>query len=428
MGEPSCHSRIPFLEGRGSPAARGGGPRSLPVRAPGRRGPSGRRGPHGPPRARHAPAPLPGGLLCAAAPGPPAAPRLRPADPRALRPEGTRGTGPGAGFLGSHLSASARFILILPPGGGSSPGESGGNWEAARGTGNPSQGWGNQARYSVRSGLGDSPGAARTATPPARLAAEPSPRPPRAAAGPPGPRVEEAARGLRGQGLPRPSRPIGARPAARRAAGGRRSASQGRGASATDTCLQASAPARAPRSERPASSRPGGLWPAPRQPAGSSPGTSPSRAKPGPAPRGSDPRPAAEALGSSGSARGRSASAPGHPARLPASLGLAPAAAAASAHTHSRSNTQTHSCDSRGPEEAARRGDPPRPAPARLSCGDSTVPAARGGGARRQDGEGRREASRTPGRGLEAEISGPGRVPGSPRREEGRVERPGSPS
>lgn len=146
-------------------------------------------------------------------------------------------------------------------------------------------------------------------------------------------------------------------------------------------------------------------------------------------PRGAPtPGPPAEALGSSGSARGRSASAPGHPARLPASLGLAPAAAAASAHTHSRSNTQTHSCDSRGPEEAARRGDPPRPAPARLSCGDSTVPAARGGGARRQDGEGRREASRTPGRGLEAEISGPGRVPGSPRREEGRVERPGSPS
>lgn len=35
-----------------------------------------------------------------------------------------------------------------------------------------------------------------------------------------------------------PSCPIGARPGARRAAGGRRSASQGRRASATDTCLQ----------------------------------------------------------------------------------------------------------------------------------------------------------------------------------------------
>nr|XP_023488898.1 transmembrane protein 242 isoform X1 [Equus caballus] len=32
--------------------------------------------------------------------------------------------------------------------------------------------------------------------------------------------------------------------------------------------------------------------------------------------------------------------------------------------THSHCHPQTHSCDSRGPEEAARRGDPRRPAPA----------------------------------------------------------------
>lgn len=185
MREPSCHSRVPLREGRHSPAALGGGPQSLPTRVHGLRGPAGREGPPGRHPARRAPAPSHSRSLGPAAPGPPAAPRLRPADPRALRPEGTRGGGPGAGFLGSHFGAAARFILILPPGGGSSPGESDGNWEAARGTGNPSQGWvGKPSTLFCQERARRQPGRCSRGDPaPARLAAEPRPRPPRGAAG-----------------------------------------------------------------------------------------------------------------------------------------------------------------------------------------------------------------------------------------------------
>lgn len=95
--------------------------------------------------------------------------------------------------------------------------------------------------------------------------------------------------------------------------------------------------------------------------------------------------------------------------------------------THLRSNTQTHSGDSWGPEEPARSGDPPLPAPTLplpppagrvlewwgLCC----CPGVSGLGVpRRQDGEALHEAGRTPGWGLRAGVSVPGQFPGFPRR------------
>lgn len=54
------------------------------------------------------------------------------------------------------------------------PGESAANWAAARGTGNPSQGWGQPRTLFCQDRLGKSPGAARAATP-RRRAWQPSP-------------------------------------------------------------------------------------------------------------------------------------------------------------------------------------------------------------------------------------------------------------
>lgn len=81
-----------------------------------------------------------------------------PADPRALRPEGTRGGGPRAGFR-SHFCAAVQVYSILPPGGGSSPGESDETGEAARGSRQP-PGWGGETKHVILSGAGDSLGAA----------------------------------------------------------------------------------------------------------------------------------------------------------------------------------------------------------------------------------------------------------------------------
>lgn len=190
--------------------------------------------------------------------------------------------------------------------------------------------------------------------------------------------------GCTASGSPAPSCPIGAGPGARRAAegGGRRSASQGRGASATDTCLQGSAPARARRSQRvrllpagwaaalaePARLLPRllllarGVPPAPRGPHPSTLG----RARRGPPGRRWVPP---------GNARGLLGSVPASRPRCALARRLGPPPSVSSgfipgsscrfrAQTHSRSNTHIHSCHSRGPEEPARRGDPPRPVPA----------------------------------------------------------------
>lgn len=122
---------------------------------------------------------------------------------------------------------------------------------------------------------------------PPRLAAEPSRGPRAELPGPPEPRVAAEARGLRDQEPLAPSCPIGAGPGARRAAGGRRSASQGRRASATDTCLQGSSRRARGAPSGSASCRPGGRWPAPCQLGPSSRSSSlrsPAVARPGRAP------------------------------------------------------------------------------------------------------------------------------------------------
>ena len=83
--------------------------------------------------------------------------------------------------------------------------------------------------------------------------------------------------------------------------------------------------------------------------------------------------------------------------------------------THLRSNTQTHSGDSGGPEEPARRGDPPLPAPTLPlppPAGALLLPGSGLGVPRRQDGEALHEAGRTPGWGLRAGVSVPGQLPG----------------
>lgn len=126
-------------------------------------------------------------------------------------------------------------------------------------------------------------------------------------------------------------------------------------------------PARARRSERVRLLPAGGRWPAPRQlgpssrssslrsPAAARPGR--PRAAPGRAP-GSlryswrTARPRRGVRSPSASVRPRfSRVVPGSSCRL-------------GTHTLSHRDTQTHSCYSRGPEEPARRGDPPPPAPA----------------------------------------------------------------
>lgn len=190
------------MGGRRWSAARGSAPPSLPARVPGRGAQPSR------PPGRRAPAPSRGCPLSPAAPGSPAAPRLRPADPRVLRPEGTRGGGPGAGFLGSHFCAAARLGPLLPPAADPPRRE---RWRL-----------GGRARHrQPLPGVGTTThvflsGASRTATQ-CRCAWQPSRvRGPRA--GMPGPRAA-AARGPRGEGSLAPSYPEEAAPGARRAAG-----------------------------------------------------------------------------------------------------------------------------------------------------------------------------------------------------------------
>lgn len=209
------------MGGRRWSAARGSAPPSLSARVLGRGAQPSR------PPGRRAPAPSRGCPLGPAAPGSPAAPRLRPADPRALRPEGTRGGGPGAGFLGSHFCAAARLGPLLPPAADPPRRES---WRL-----------GGRARHrQPLPGVGTTThvflsGASRTATR-CRCAWQPSRvRGPRA--GMPGSRAA-AARGPRGEGCLAPSYPEEAAPARGGPRGHR-----------TDTCLQGSAPARARRSE-----------------------------------------------------------------------------------------------------------------------------------------------------------------------------------
>lgn len=143
--------------------------------------------------------------------------------------------------------------------------------------------------------------------------------------------------GCAARGSLAPSCPIRAGPGARRAAWGRRSASQGRRESATDTCLQE--PARRARSARSgsASCRPGGRRPRRRPPGSSSRSSSsprsPSRARRGPGR--SSLRAAPTRLRQRRCAPSSIAGALDPAARaLPASPpGLFPAAAAASGHT-----------------------------------------------------------------------------------------------
>lgn len=86
-----------------------------------------------PPRAAARSVPLP----------PARGPRLGsgPPTPERCAPRGHEAAAPAPASPGATSAPRFRFILILPPGGGSSPGESDGNWEAARGPSNPSQGW-----------------------------------------------------------------------------------------------------------------------------------------------------------------------------------------------------------------------------------------------------------------------------------------------
>lgn len=134
------------------------------------------------------------------APGPaasklPAAPGLRPVDPRSPRP----GSGGDTRLrtprrlppepllrLGQVASTPSPWRIL--------PGESAANWEAARGTGNPSQGWGQPRALFCQELFGKSRGAARAATPRPRAVQPCRVRRPLHRGGS-GPRVEAAAPG-----------------------------------------------------------------------------------------------------------------------------------------------------------------------------------------------------------------------------------------
>jgi hypothetical protein len=198
----------------------------------------------------------------------------------------------------------------------------------------------------------------------ARLATEPSPRPPVRGSGP---RVAAAvARGLRGRGgslasfcSEEPTLARGGPP-------------EGHGDTATDTCLQGSAPARARRCEWVRLLAAGwAVAPAPRRPSSSSCSSSCSPASGAPAPRSPPQCPPAGVRGSGRRCAPGGIHCPksgGSGARCPVpqcvlgGLGSGfftrtfPAAAAASGRAHSHSHLQTHSCNSGGPEEQ-RRGE-----------------------------------------------------------------------
>lgn len=255
---------------------------------------------------------------------------------------------------------------------------------------------------------------------PPRLAAEPSRGPRAEPPGAPEPRVAVGARGLRDQEPLAPSCPIGAGPGAGRAAAGRRSASQGRGASATDTCLQGSSRRARGAPSGSASCRPVGGGP---RRASSAPPPAPplceARQRLGPAgpalPRGGR-------LAPSGTAGGRLGPAAACALRpllsAPASPGLFPAAAAASGRTHSHTATRKPILatlgDLRNPRGEVTLPRLPRPSTSSPSRARGRVAggcAARewGGEPRQQqDGEIRHETGETPGWGLLAGDSGPG--------------------
>lgn len=140
----------------------------------------------------------------------------------------------------------------------------------------PKGGWGNQARYSVGSGLGDSLGAADRAATPRRRARQPSRvRGPRVKLpGPPGPRVAAAAAGgrLRAQGLAGSVLPHRSQARHKEGRRGRRSACVRAAGRAPQTLVCKAEPQRARRapSWSASSSPPGGRWPAPRPPGSSS--------------------------------------------------------------------------------------------------------------------------------------------------------------
>lgn len=271
------------------------------------------------------------------------------------------------GSLPSHFAASARWLLLFP-GAGSSLGESAANRAAARGTGDPSQGWDSHARYSVGS---CSPRAG--ALPALRPGVHGAEQPRRVR----GPCAELPAEGGGGGGSRGffgsfcPEEPVLAR----------RGPPEGRGDTATDTCLPASAPARARRSEQvrllaagwaatpaPHSRAPPSAPPPRRQSLGTgSPGFLPrsrrARARgwgPGTAWRAAREVPGSWRHPSPGSVRvvALGAEAPRAPGGLWSatgfSAGLLPAAAAASGHTHPRSHSKNQS--DRGPEYP-RRGE-----------------------------------------------------------------------
>lgn len=159
----------------------------------------------------------------------------------------------------------------------------------------PRGGWGNRARSSVRSGLGDSPGAARLATP-RRRAWQPSPdRGPRAGLPrPPGQRVAAAAGGLHGQRIPGsllPHRGRAGREEGRGGGGGGGGGARLGAAGRVPQTLVCKAQPRRARGARSgsASSQPGGRRPSPSQP-GSSSRSSFSPAEPCTGPAGSPPQ------------------------------------------------------------------------------------------------------------------------------------------
>lgn len=140
--------------------------------------------------------------------------------------------------LGQVASTSSRWRIL--------PEESAANWEAARGTGNPSQGWGQPRALFCQELFG-------------RSRALPARRP---RVHKPSSRAVSAAlcTGLPAEGGGGGSRGFLGSFCLEEPALARRGPPEGRGDTATDTCLQGSAPARARRSapSRSASSRPGG--------------------------------------------------------------------------------------------------------------------------------------------------------------------------